>query len=234
MIIENQPDISASRYDRFVAWMRVSKWRQWLVLYPLIMVVTFLLLLVWIGVAYFRDSTERNAGAVAFNIVISGFIATIGLIIMHRGLFYRFRKSSQPGPGGSSPQGPLQRIDWPWALRLRHLAIYVIGMATLICTFVPYGNQLAIGRFITRYSAGRSSAGSLSAIVLGYLPMVVLSLLALALVHRQMKRQDAGLLDERGKAVLTAEIDWLFSFGAAFCAAVFLCHFGGNLAVALL
>ncbi|WP_309805154.1 hypothetical protein [Novosphingobium capsulatum] len=49
------------------AWMRVSKWRQWLVLYPLVMLITVVLLILWIAVAFALNSTDRDAGAVALN-----------------------------------------------------------------------------------------------------------------------------------------------------------------------
>ncbi len=219
----------ASRIDRLVMWMRASTWRQLLVLYTVSMIMTAALLAAWIAVAYLRRSIERDAGAVALNLVLTGFVSTIGLFVMHRGIFRRFRRADRSGS-----KDVLPRIELPWMLRLRHAVIYIVGIVTLLSAFVPCGHQLAINGFLVRYSAGRSSAGSLAALVFGYTPIVILSLLAMALTHRQMRRRDAGLLDARAGVLLEAEINWLFAFAAAFVAALFLCRFGGSMIVAYL
>ena len=114
------------------------------------------------------------------------------------------------------------------------MLIHLVGIVTLVYAFAPYDNQLAIIHFVRAHSAGPSSAGSLSALLFGYLPIVVLAGLAMLLTQRQMRRRDAGLLDARGKLPLEAEVTWLFSFGAAFTVTAFFCRWGGSMIVAYL
>jgi hypothetical protein len=241
------PPAPTGRVNRFGTWMRARKWRRWLVLSIVWLVGVLTLFAAWIGVAILRGSTERNAAAVALNLVIVFFLAIVGLITMHRGLYRWFwhidckRAAGKlllpgdPGPTfGSEPTAPPPRIAWPWTLRLRHAIIYVAGMLTLLYAFAPYDNQLAIMHFVIAHSAGPSSAGSLNTLLFGYLPIMVLAMLAMLLTWRQMRRRDAGLLDARGKVLLEAEVSWLFSFGAAFTVTAFLCRWGGSMIVAYL
>ena len=229
MVTDFPPPGPMRRLDRFGAWMRARKWRKWLVLSVIWLVGVITLFAAWIGVAILRGSTERNAGGAALNLVIVLFLAIVGLIAMHRAMYRSFwhidRKRAaarlRPGdpvtPFALEPTPPPPRIDWPWTLRVRHMLIYLVGIVTLVYAFAPYDNQLAIIHFVTAHSAGPSSAGSLSALLLGYLPIVVLAGLAMLLTQRQMRRGNAGLLDAREKLLLEAEVTWLFSFGAAFC-----------------
>lgn len=240
------PPGPARRTDRPAPSKGARNWRQWLVLGGIGLASWIILFAAWIGVAFLRGSTDRDAGAVALNLVLTCFIATIGLIAMHRGLYRRFlhgdrRRAAgavspaESGPAvGSEPTGPSPRIDWPWTLRLRHAVLYLVGILTLLYAFAPYQNQLAILRFVTAHSAGRSSAGSLSALLFGYLPLVALVMLAMLLTWRQMRRRDAGLLGPDETLLLEAETSWLFSFAAAFATAVFLCRWAGSMIVAYL
>lgn len=240
------PSAPARRTDRPVPSRGARSWRQWLVLGGIALASWVILFAAWIGVAILRGATDRNAGAVALNLVLTCFIGTIGLIAMHRGLYRWFwhvnrkRAAGTVSPGnpepvfGSEPTAPPPRIDWPWTLRLRHAVLYLVGILTLFYAFAPYENQLAILRFVTAHSAGRSSAGSLGALLFGYLPMVALVMLAMLLTWRQMRRRDAGLLRPRETLLLEAETSWLFSFAAAFAMAVFLCRWAGNMIVAYL
>jgi hypothetical protein len=209
-------------------------------------VMWILLFAAWIGVAFLRNSADRNAGAVALNLVVVALLAVAGLIATHRGMYRWFwhldRKRAagtlrlgEPEPRyGSEPTEPLPRIDWPLSLRLRHALITLLGIATLFYAFAPYENQRAIVHFIWAHSAGRGSAGSLSSILFGYLPMAGTAALAMLLTWRQMKRRDAGLLDERATMMLEAETNWLFSFGAAFTVTALLCRMAGSMIVAYL
>ena len=119
-------------------------------------------------------------------------------------------------------------------MRLRHALIYLVGVATLVYVFAPYDNQRAIVRFLIAHSAGPSSAGSLSELIFGYVPMAFLAALAMILTSRQMRRRDAGLLDAHEKLVLQAELSWLFSFAAAFTLTMFLCRWVGSMTLAYL
>lgn len=234
------------RLDRFVIWMRARKWRQWLVLSMVWLVGVITLFAAWIGVAILRGSTERNAGAVALNLVLVFFLAIVGLVAMHGGTYRWFwhvdRKRAEGAlragdaypPYGSEPSEPPPRIDWPRSLRLRHALIYFVAIVTLLYGFAPYDNQLAIIRFVTAHSAGRSSAGSLSMLLFGYLPLGVLATVAMLLTWRQMQRRNAGLLDARETLLLEAEVSWLFSFATAFTVTTFLCRWGGSMIVSFL
>jgi hypothetical protein len=119
-------------------------------------------------------------------------------------------------------------------LRLRHAVIYIAAVLTLLYAFAPYDHQLAIARFVIAHSAGWSSAGSLSTLLFGYLPMGFLVMLATLLTWRQTRRRDAGLLDAGGKLLLEAEVSWLFSFAAAFTVTGFLSRWAGSMIVAYL
>jgi hypothetical protein len=234
------------RLDRVGTWMRARKWRQWLVLSMVWLVGVITVFAAWIGVAILRGSTDRDAGAVALNLVLVVFLAIVGLVAVHGGAYRWFwhvgrkradgalRAGDPDPPYGSEPTEPPPRIDWPGPLRLRHALIYLVAIVTLLYAFAPYDNQLAIMRFVTAHSAGRSSGGSLSMLLFGYLPLGTLSLLAMLLTWRQMQRRDAGLLDARETLLLEAEVSWLFSFAAAFMVTAFLCRWGGSMIVAYL
>lgn len=232
------------RLDRIGTWMRLRKWRQWLVLTMVWLVGVIILFAAWIGVAILRGSTERNAGAVALNLVLVFFLAIAGLAVVHGGTYRWFwhvdRKRAQgalragdPDPSyGSEPTEPPPHIDWPWPLRVRHALMHLVAIVALLYGFAPYDNQLVIIRFVTAHSASRSSAGSLNMTLFGYLPLGIMVLLAMLLTWRQMRRRDAGLLDARGTLLLEAEVCWLFSFAAAFAVTAFLCRWGGSMIAA--
>jgi len=232
--------------DRLGQWMRASKLRLWLVLGLCWLVGCILLFAAWIGVAILRGSTERDAAGVALNLVLVVFLAIVCLFVTHRAMYRWFwhvdrkRAAGKLRPGdadpayASEPTQPPPRIAWPWALRLRHALIYLVGVTTLVYVFAPYDNQRAIVRFLIAHSAGPSSAGSLSELIFGYVPMAFLAALAMILTSRQMRRRDAGLLDAHEKLVLQAELSWLFSFAAAFTLTMFLCRWVGSMTLAYL
>jgi hypothetical protein len=234
-----------SRGDRPGLMRRVwaDKWGRRLLLFLGWLAGTILLFAAWIGTAILRGSTDRDAGAVALNLVLIIFLATIFLLVMHRAMYRWFlhinrkratgalRSGEREPEFGSEPTAPPPRIDWPWTLRLRHAFMYAVGLATLLYVFASYADQLAIARFIVRHSAGSSSAGSLSSLLFVYLPMVWLSGLAMLLTFRQMRRRDAGLLGAREKLLLDAETSWLFSFAAAFTTTSMLCNWTGSMIV---
>lgn len=234
------------RLDRLSAWMRVSQWRQWLVLYPLVMLITVVLQILWIAVAFALHSTDRDAGAVALNYVLVGVIVTAGLLVIHPSMYRwqwhieRKRRAGELPPDGATPAygseiaAPAPRIDWPWPYRLRHGLARLLTVAALLFFFMPYRNQTAIARFLSTHSAGRASAGSLAGLIFFYLPFCVMAVLIGALTWRQAKRRDAGLLSERESLLLEAETTWLFSFGAAVIIVIFLCHFAGGMITAFM
>ena len=227
-------------------WMQGGKWRRAAFGVGLWVACMLVIFPAWIGTAMLLGSTERNAGGVALNIVLTCFIAVAGLPVMHRAMYRWFthiEKKQQSGVEfteahatayGSEPTAPVPHIDWPWPLRLRHALTYLLGILTLTYVFLPYQNQLGLARFINMYSAGHASARGLNSIVFFYLPMASMMTLAALMTWRQLRRRDAGLLNEQEKKLLTAEINWLFSFGAAYVMAVVLCRFAGGLIVNLL
>jgi hypothetical protein len=220
-----------------------DRWGRRLLLFMAWLAGTILLFAAWIGTGILRGSTNRDAGAVALNLVLVVFLATIFLLVMH-GAMYRWflhtarkrasgalRPDEREPEFGTEPTAPPPRIEWPWTLRLRHAFMYVVGIATLLYVFASYADQLAIARFIVRHSMGSASAGSLGSLLFVYLPMVLLSGLAMLLTCRQMRRRDAGLLDAREKQLLEAETAWLFSFAGGFTMTGMLCNWTGNMIV---
>ena len=228
--------------DRLRIWQRGPKWRRWLVIAGMFLGGWTLLFGGWIGVALLRGATDRDAGAVAFNIVLVIFMATCMFLVLHRALYRQFwhqdRKRAADGMNPVDTAFPSKAgrtlppvVRWPWGLRLRHGVLRFIGMATLLHVFLPFGNQVAISGFLARHSAGWASAGSLATLLFAWVPLVLLSLLSMLLLSRQMRRRDAGLLDEEGKQLLQAETNWLFSFAAAFAMTVLLCRVFGAMVI---
>lgn len=237
---DSSPD---TRHQQMPAWLRGPRWRRWLLIVMLFLVGWSALFGGWIGIALLRDSTDRNAGAVAFNIVLVVFMATVMFLILQRGLyrwFWHIERRRGHGwfePGGKAMQFGATRTDtppviaWPWQLRLRHLGFLLLGMATLLFIFLPFENQLAIGGFLARHSAGRASAGSLSMLIFAWLPLLLLGGLSMLLLSRQMRHRDAGQLTAEGKLLLAAEVNWLFSFATAFAMTMLLCRLFGAMVV---
>lgn len=227
--------------DRLNRWMQSSGMRRWLILTALWFIILIVIFSAWIGVALLRGSTDRDAGAAALNLVLVVFLAIVCLIAFQRAMYRWFwhldrrrfagpqHESGFDPPFGSEPTQPAPRIDWPWTLRVRHLFVHLVGITTLIYSFAPYDNQRAIARFVMSSSAGRASAGSLTMLVFGYLPMTALAVAAMLLTYRQLRRRDAGLLDAAETMVFEAEVSWLFSFAAAFAVTAVLCRWVGGM-----
>lgn len=72
------------------AWLRGPRWRRWLMIVGLFLVGWTVLFGGWIGIALLRGSTERNAGAVAFNIVLVVFMASVMFLLLQRGIYRWF------------------------------------------------------------------------------------------------------------------------------------------------
>ena len=237
---DSSPDASEKQMP---VWLRGPRWRRWLLIVMLFLVGWSALFGGWIGIALLRDSTDRDAGAVAFNVVLVVFMATVLFLILQRGLYRWFwhierrRGRGRYEPYDNAMQFGAMRTDappviaWPWQLRLRHLGFQLIGMATLLFIFLPFGNQLAIGGFLARHSAGRASGGSLSMLIFAWLPLLLLSGLSVLLLSRQMRRRDAGQLNAEGRLLLAAEMNWLFSFATAFAMTMLLCRLFGAMVV---
>lgn len=235
--------IPGAAEQRMPVWLRGPRWRRWLLIGVVLLVGWSALFGGWIGIALLRGSTDRNAGAVAFNIVLIVFMATVLFLLLQRGLYRWFWHIDRRRGHGRVDHGDKALvfgavrteappvIVWPWQLRVRHAGFLLIGMATLLFVFLPFENQLAIGGFLARHSAGRASAGSLSMLIFAWLPLLLLGLLSMLLLSRQMRRRDAGLMDAEARRVLAAEMNWLFSFATAFAMTMLLCRLFGAMVV---
>lgn len=202
-----------------------------------------IMLAMWIGLVFAlnRDPAHPVSAEAALNLLVVLIVAVPGFFLMHRGQYRWFwhldraRESGRLKTGdanpdyGSEPSEPVPKIAWSPMLRLRHALMYLLGMVILIMTFAPYDNQISIGHWIHRFGAGSASRGSLSGLVFVYLPMLVFCALAMLLTYRQMKRRDAGALDAIKALELKAELNWLFSFAAAFAVSSLLCRFAGSM-----
>ena len=229
-------------FDRLHAWMDGRPVRRTMVVIAAFLVGWTLLFGGWIAVAMLRGSTERNAGAVALLYVIMPFLAVILLFLLHRMTYRRFwdddrknasgdRQTAMASPPGGKLFPPAPRIDWPLHLRLRHGLFYLLAIAGLLFSFMPYENQIAISRFMVEISSGSATRRQLTGLLFGYLPMILFALLALALIHRQQRRRDADLLDARERLLLRAEMNWLFSFGVALGSVILFSQVFGNMII---
>jgi hypothetical protein len=239
------PAGTPGRFDRLGVWMRARPWRQALVIGAFAMVAFPTLMGAWIAIAYFRGATDEDAGAVALNVLAMPVLVLILFPLTHRAVYrwvwhvHRRRattsqRAEQDLTYGSEKTEPTPYITWPWQLRARHALMYAAGAAALLFAFLPYNHQLQFTRFVAQHSVGSASAGSVSAILFVYLPIVALCGLAMLLTAGQMRRHKAGSLDKREALLLAAELNWLFAFAAAFTMTVLFCRLLGGAIVAYL
>jgi hypothetical protein len=219
-------------------------WLQAILLVLICMPLVALVLAAWIGLVLLLNRNPANtvSADAALNLLLVVLIALIGLPVMHRGQYRMFwaaqrKRGSIAGlaadtASAGTPPPPV--IAWSLALRIRHAVMYLVAITLLIGTFAPYRHQAIIGHFLDRFSAGSASRGSLESLVFDYLPLVLFCAIAALLTYRQLQRRDAGQLDPDQALELDAELNWLFSFGAAFFIASFLCRWGGSMILAFL
>ncbi|WP_295378295.1 hypothetical protein [uncultured Pseudacidovorax sp.] len=232
--------------DRLWAWMEGRPLRRAAVAVVAFLVAFSGLFASWIGVALWRGSTDRNAGAVALLYVLVPFIAVVMLFMIQR-MMYRLlwnqeramaRGEWRPGdrvpPPGPRSTPPAPSVSWPWTLRARHALLYVLTLAGLLYGFMPYEHQVELVRLVWRLGSGTATRRQLPVLLFGYLPLVVFGLLAVALTHRQRRRRDAGRLDARARLVLRAEMNWLWAFATAATMTILMLQFFGQLIVATL
>lgn len=232
--------------DRLWAWMEGRPLRRAMVGAVIFVVFFSGLFASWIGVALWRGSTDRNAGAVALLYVLVPFIAVVMLFLIQR-MMYRLlwnqeramaRGEWRPGdrvpPPGPRSTPPAPPVSWPWTLRARHALLYVLTLAGLLYGFMPYEHQVELVRLVWRLGSGTATRRQLPMLLFGYLPLVVFGLLAVALTHRQRRRRDAGRFDARARLVLRAEMNWLWAFATAATMTILMLQFFGQLIVAKL
>lgn len=231
-----------SGFDRLHAWMNGRPVRRMIVVIVAFLVGWPLLFGGWIAVAMLRGSTESNASAVAFLYVIMPFLAVVLFLAIQRMSYRRFwyndrerARGASPTDGFEAPGGgpfpPAPQIDWPLTLRLRHGLFYLLAMAGLIWSFLPYEHHVAIAHLMADTGHGSATRRQLTGLVFGYVPMMLFALLAIALTRRQYRRRDAGLLDERERSLLRAETNWLFSFGVALASVILFSQLFGNIII---
>jgi hypothetical protein len=236
---------TAPEHGRVGAWMRGRQRRQWLVLGVGLTIMLPAVMVIWFAVSFLIYSPGYDSAAAALNIVLSAIVGMIGVPLMqsamYRWLWHLDRKrAAAPNnaiddvPYGSEPTLPAPRVRWPWSLRVRHALSYIIGVGTLLYTFLPYAHQVAFTRFIADHSAGTASAGSLGGIVSVYLPMVVLLAFAMLFTYRGMRRRDAGLMSPAERMVLMAEFNWLIALTFALGVAALPCRLAGGMILAYL
>ena len=224
---------------------RFPPFLQVLFLILMCMPLTMLMLGAWIGLVLLlnRDPNNTVTADAALNMLLVIFIAIIGFPLMHRGQYRLFWKAQRRGPmampydDNGRPAAdipPPPKVVWSPGLRLRHAVMYLVGIALLIVTFAPYGHQAMIAHFLDRFSAGTASRGSLASLVFDYIPLLVFCGLAGLLTYRQLERRNAGQLDAAQALEVDAEVNWLFSYGAAFSIAAFLCRWAGSMLLAFL
>lgn len=228
--------------ERLRAWMAQKTWRRFIVV-GLFLIIGFATLFGgWIGVALLRGSTEKTAGAVAFNIVLVFFMSAVFYPLIHRTTYRwywqldrnRTKESlktnvNYSGWLNAELAEPPPAIRWTWALSIRHLVLHTVAVGTLFYIFLPFDNQLAIGSYLFHHSAGRASAGKLSLLLFGFVPLTILLALSMFLLRRQMKNRDAGLLDDDQKLLLAAELNWLFSYATSVATTMWLCRLLGGI-----
>ncbi|OUL11187.1 hypothetical protein B0X78_14060 [bacterium AM6] len=113
-------------------------------------------------------------------------------------------------------------------MRLRHATLYLLGMALIAFVFLPLDNQCAFRGWVSRFSAGPASAGQLNVLLFVWLPLLVLIAVCMLSLYRQVRRRDAGLLDEAGKRLLNDEMNWLLAFAGALAATTLVCRVAGQ------
>ncbi|HAL23184.1 MAG TPA: hypothetical protein DCP40_10720 [Stenotrophomonas sp.] len=217
------------------AWMTAKPGRRLLVAAVLFVVGMTVFFAAWFGLAILFGDRE-DGGALALNTVLVGFCAFVLLPVLHRGMLCGFWHHAREGEAGRTPgsfqlganvASPHADVRWPWLLRLRHTVLYVLGMALVLFVFLPLDNQRAFASWVSRFSVSPAFAGQLNLLLFAWLPLLVLMALCMLLLYRQVRRRDAGLLDEADKRLLNAEMSWLFAFAGALAATMLVCRLAG-------
>ncbi|ASV88306.1 putative membrane protein (plasmid) [Ochrobactrum quorumnocens] len=237
---EISPSGPMGALGRLHRWINGHKARRAAVVIGFFSVVWVLLFGGWIAIALLRGSTERNAGAVALLYVIMPFLSVVMLLLFHRMAYRRFwdddrkrarNKSTKEWALETDSAPPAPAFDWPLTLQARHGIIYVLAITGLLFSFTPYQHQAAIVQFMVNISFGSATLRQLSGLLFGYLPLFFFAVCTMGITHRQQRRNDAGLLSNRERLLLRAEMNWLMSFGIALASVMLLNQTFGHMII---
>ena len=209
------------------------------------MVLTAVMLMGWIGLVYAVNTYTAIAitAEEVLNLILVGFVAVIGLPILHAATyrwFWHIRRKQAAGefllgemPGfGSEPTQSPPRIKWGARQIAVYAILYLVGMSSLIAAYAPLGHQEALTSFLWRFSAGRASFSSLVQLVIVFLPMALSFACLVPLFEADRKRLTAGGLNEHEALSIRGRQEWLSSFATAFVMAGFLAFMAGNMILA--
>lgn len=101
--------------------------------------------------------------------------------------------------------------------------LFVVGMTAFFAAW--FGLAVLFG------DGEDGGALALNRVLVGFcavLPLLVLIAVCMLSLYRQVRRRDAGLLDEAGKRLLNAEMNWLLAFAGALAATMLVCRVAGS------
>jgi hypothetical protein len=232
--------------SRIAGTRKMSPWKI-LGLVAIWFVLTLGTLLSWVGLTYWlnQDTAHPVAADVVFNYLLVTLLSFFGLPFFHRAILRRSWHKEQrriaglpddptdvPGPG-MQPTEPLPKTRKTWQQWVLYVAFYIYGIALLMMVFGPLSNQVALIRFLARFSAGSASFGSQANLVI-LVPLGLMLLAMFFLLDRERTAIERGQLDPEETLRLRLKQEWLFSFVAAMATAAFLCFFAGRMTAAYL
>lgn len=208
--------------------------------------LTAVMLMGWIGLVYAVNTYSAIAVTAeeVLNLILVGFVAVIGLPILHAAThrwFWHIRRKQASGeflfgeemPSfGSKPTQPPPRIKWGARQIAVYAILYLVGMSSLVVAYAPLGHQEALTSFLWRFSAGRASFSSLVQLVIVFVPMALSFACLMPLFEADRKRLSAGGLSQQEALAIRGRQEWLSSFATAFVMAGFLAFLAGNMILA--
>jgi hypothetical protein len=207
------------------------------------LIATVSMLLGWIAFVYAINvyAGVSITAEAALNLILTTFLAFVGLPLVHRAVHrwsWHVRRKQDSGAWrvgapmprfGSEPTLPPPRVKKTPGQIMLYVALYAIGIASLLAAYAPLSHQQALNEFLGRFSAGRASFSSLANLVLVFLPMALSFAVLLPFIDADQKRMKAGGLDDAEILRLKDRQEWLTSFATAFVMVGFLAFVAGNM-----